>query len=173
MLKTSSISNKMTRSIVNFCLKSVYFTCILVLSVSLIFIMTRQISAKKSAVNEKKVRELKIEATPISVVNFEGIPSQLKNIVKFSGVASPWITLDVMSLVKGVAVKKIVESGGWVKKGDLLAMIDPRDYQNEYASAKSAHDSALKTKKQVTAWAKKQFVTQSQVDEAVKVHGDL
>jgi len=52
-------------------------------------------------------------------------------------------------------------------------MIDPRDYQNEYASAKSAHDSALKTKKRVTALAKKQFVTQFQVDEAVKVHGDL
>jgi membrane fusion protein (multidrug efflux system) len=60
-----------------------------------------------------------------------------------------------------------VIEGHHVKKGDILAVIDKRDYQNAYDSALASYESALSTQKRLKALVTKKFVTQSQLDDTI------
>ncbi len=57
--------------------------------------------------------------------------------------------------------------GRRVNKGDTLAVIDKGDYQNAYDSALASYETAKITEKRLKTLAKKQFVTESQLDDAV------
>jgi len=71
----------------------------------------------------------------------------------------------VMSEVKGKITTKQVEEGARVSKGDVLAVIDTRDYRHNYESARASYETALTNQKRSKALSKKQFITQSQLDD--------
>jgi RND family efflux transporter MFP subunit len=73
----------------------------------------------------------------------------------------------VVSEIKGKIITKKAVEGRQVDKGDVLAVIDKSDYQNAYDSALASYESALATRKRLEALARNNFVTQSQLDDAV------
>jgi membrane fusion protein (multidrug efflux system) len=96
----------------------------------------------------------------------EILPGMVMEKISLPGVAMPWISLTVASEIKGKIVTKKISEGTRVQKGDILAIIDKRDFQNHYNSALASHETALTSEKRFLALSKKKFVTQSQLDDA-------
>jgi RND family efflux transporter MFP subunit len=73
----------------------------------------------------------------------------------------------VVAEVKGKIVSRKIREGDVVEASDVLAVIDESDYRNLYDSALASYESALTMEKRMAALTEKQFVTQSQLDDAV------
>ena len=59
-----------------------------------------------------------------------------------NGTMEPIAVIDVKSKASGVIDKMTVETGTYVKPGDLIVQIDTRDVQNKYDQAKAMLDAA-------------------------------
>jgi RND family efflux transporter MFP subunit len=79
--------------------------------------------------------------------------------------AMPWKSLEVVAEVSGRIMEKNMDDGTVVVEGDVLAVIDRRDYQNAYDSARASYETARMHEQRFKALSKQQFVTQSQLDD--------
>lgn len=131
-----------------------------------IFFLGLRISSEKSEFARRKALQ-KAETKPLTnVVVMRVEPSLIMEKLNFPGIAKPWISLEVVSETRGKIVTKIIREGCHVKKGDILAVIDKRDYQNALDSAQASYETALSTEKRLKALVKNRFATRSQLDDA-------
>jgi RND family efflux transporter MFP subunit len=77
------------------------------------------------------------------------------------------MALKVVAEVSGKIVGKRVSEGQRVKKGDIIARIDDRDYKNALASSQAAYQVALASHKRLEKLYKEKVSTQSQLDDIV------
>jgi len=103
---------------------------------------------------------------PVNVVVLELSPSTIRDSINLPGVVEPWVKLNVMAEVSGKVIKKNVEEGQRVKKGDILAVIDNRDYVNAYNSGKAAYETAQASFNRFSKLYDEQLATKSQLDTA-------
>ena len=125
-----------------------------------------KINAQKADLERQQALGVKETRALVNVVTMEMTPELVMERISLPGVVKPWISMNVVAEVKGKIISKRVEEGTRVKKGDVLAVIDQRDYKNNLASAQAQHDTARVHEKRYKALSKKQFVTQSQLDDA-------
>jgi membrane fusion protein (multidrug efflux system) len=102
-----------------------------------------------------------------NVVTMMLTPRTIRDRINLPGIVDPWIKLDVLSEVSGEVITKAVKEGDTVNKGDIIAIIDSRKYENNYASAKALYESALASRKRLTELHKEELSTTSQLDNAV------
>jgi len=146
--------------------KSIPIITVALVIALVIFPLSKKISAQKADLAQKQSHRMTAAKAPTNVITMKMIPDMVMEKISLPGVANPWISLKVAAEVKGkIDIKKIGE-GTRVQKGDILAVIDKRDYQNNYDAAKASYETALTTKDRFTALSKKQFITQSQLDDA-------
>ncbi len=145
--------------------QAIPFIGVLLVIVLVILPLSKKISAKKTDIEAQRMSQTGSHKALTNVTTLEMIPQVLKEKISLPGVAKPWISLEVVSEVKGKVTQKI-DQGRHVKKGDILAVIDKRDYQNSYDSALASYETALINEKRFTALSGKKFVTQSQLDDA-------
>lgn len=163
----SDASETIKRKLLRLVWKTTPFLVVL-LAISLIILpLNKKISEKKAAFAEQQSKEKATEKALTNVITMELIPAMVMEKLSLPGVAKPWVSLEVVSEVTGKIVNKKVIEGHNVKKGDILAVIDKRDYQNAYDSALASYESALSTQKRLKALVAKKFVTQSQLDDTV------
>jgi len=153
------------KTIQKFILKSIPFVTLLLIIGLIILPLSKKISAKKADLNERQSREKAVAKPLTNVITMELVPDMIMEKLSLPGVAKPWISLEVVSEITGKIVNKKVTEGRHVSKGDVLAVIDKSDYQNSYASTLASYDTALSTQKRLKALVKKNFVTQSQLDD--------
>lgn len=146
---------------------SIPFVVVLLVILLVILPLGKIISAKKTELAEKRSKETAGAKSLTNVVTMELIPSMVMEKLSLPGVAKPWISLEVVSEIRGKIVSKKVTEGRRVNKGDVLAVIDKSDYQNSYDSALASYETAQSTEKRLKALVKKKIVTQSQLDDAV------
>jgi membrane fusion protein (multidrug efflux system) len=149
----------------------ILWKCIPIISVVLMIALVilplgKKISAQKADLAKKQSLQIKEARPATNVITMEMLPDMIEEKISLPGVAKPWISLKLASEVQGKIDTKKTREGARVKKGDILAIIDKRDYQNYYNSALASHETAKTTKKRFAALSKKQFVTQSQLDDA-------
>jgi len=159
--------NKLSTSIKRVLLKFIPFLIVFGAILLVIFVLNTQIKAKKATIAEQQTNGAKGHKTLTNVITMQIKPALIKEKISLPGTAAPWISLNVVAEVMGKVTSKQVKEGQRVNKGDILAIIDKRDYKNAYDGALASYDSALSTKKRLKALVKKNFVTQSQLDDAV------
>ena len=142
-------------------------TLMIVLLVGVIVLLGNQIKTKGHVIKEEQAASLRTERPPTNVITMEMVPSQLQEKINLPGVVKPWIALQVVAEVQGKIVSKKVTEGQRVKKGDILAEIDSRDYRNAYASAQASYNLAASQEKRLKRLFKDNVTTKSQLDEAV------
>ena len=86
-------------------------------------------------ISSKKPSAPKFMTVPIKKGNIE-------DVVEASGPIAPIATTQVGALVSGEILKIYVDYNSIVKKGDLLAVIDPTQIQTDYDQAKASLSSA-------------------------------
>jgi RND family efflux transporter MFP subunit len=91
----------------------------------------------------------------------------IRDRISLPGIVAPWKELKVLAEIRGKVVKKNVKEGKYLKKNDIIAKIDARDFQNAYLSAKSSHKAAVASLKRIKELYKDQLSTRSQLDDAV------
>jgi membrane fusion protein (multidrug efflux system) len=143
------------------------FLIVTTLCLIIIVPMFSVMKAKKEALAQKQANETVVERPLTNVVTLEMIPGLVQEKLSLPGVAKPWVSLDVVAEVHGKIVTKKAWEGRSVQKGDVLAIIDKSDYANAYDSALASYETAVINEKRLTALVKKNFVTKSQLDDAV------
>ena len=157
----------MTRQILRLVWRVIPFLTILVICLSIILTMFFMMETKKQAIARKLADQKVAPRALINVITLKMIPGLLQEKLSLPGIAKPWISLNVVAEVRGKIVSKKAWEGRYVKKGDILAVIDKSDYKNTYHSAMASHETAVANAKRIKALVKKNFVTQSQLDDAV------
>jgi len=84
--------------------------------------------------------------------------------VSASGSVEGSETADVAFLVAGRVSRVLVEEGQYVSKGQLLAEIEPTDYQNAYNTAAAQKEAAAAVSKRADAGLRKQELEQARID---------
>ncbi|MCP4719637.1 MAG: efflux RND transporter periplasmic adaptor subunit [Desulfobacteraceae bacterium] len=154
------------RTFLSFIWKSIPIVTVVLVTALVIFPLSKKISAQKADLAEKQSLQMKVAKAATNVITMKMLPGMVMEKISLPGVAKPWISLRAASEVKGKIVTKKINEGTRVQKGDILAVIDKRDYKNNYDAAMASYETAQTTEKRFTALSKKQFVTQSQLDDA-------
>ncbi len=139
----------------------------LIVLVGIIFIMNSWINSQGEIIKaQKRDTPVGVKA-PTNVVALELVPGPIRQQISLPGVVRPWVELTVVAEVRGKIVAKKVTEGQKVRSGDVLALIDPRDYQNAYNSARAAWRAASSTHERIAALFQDQLATRSQLDDAL------
>lgn len=131
-----------------------------------IFILLWMIDTKKASIEADKAALMKKEQQDVNVVALAVKPCSIKDKINLPAVVEPWVDLTVLTEVSGKVLKVAVEEGDQVKKGDILATIDERDYQIAYNSAKANYDTAKASLNRIDKLYKDKLTTRTQLDNA-------
>jgi len=138
------------------------FLIVLVLIIAIFFQRTQ---IKKERIAAEKSAGLAQEQTAVNVVTLDIAPSPIRDRINLPGVAAPWIQLKVLSEVKGKVLKKSVKEGEHIKKGDIIARLDDRNFKNDFLSIKSSHNAAKASLNRIEKLQKIGSSTQARLDE--------
>ena len=138
---------------------------VVLLLVAVIVVLAGRIQTEGEVIKAKKAGEMRSERTPTNVVAMEMAPRALKDRIRLPGTVKPWISLHLVTEVAGVIVEKPVAEGTPVKKGDVVARIDSRDYRNALVSATAAYELAAATQRRLTKLFSEKVATRSQIDD--------
>jgi len=166
-METETVIETTGRKILRFTWKCIPFIVVLLVIGLVVLPLGKIISAKKADLAEKQSKEKNLSKALTNVITMELIPGMVMEKISLPGIAKPWISLEVVSEIRGKIIKKKVIEGRHINKGDILAVIDKSDYQNSYNSALASHEIALSTQNRLKALVKKKFITQSQLDDAI------
>ncbi len=145
---------------------SLPFTATLVIIALVVLPLMQKIEAKKADLEKQQAMAGQTEQALVNVVTLTMIPGPVQEKISLPGVVKPWIALNVVAEVKGKIISKNIEEGARVKKGDILAVIDKRDYQLNLDSAQASYETAKSNEKRLSALSQKNFATLSQLDDA-------
>lgn len=108
----------------------------------------------KTADRPRSVKVLEIQDTgAVQIVEFPG---------QINAVQKSWKAFEV----SGRVVERLVKEGENIKKGQVLARLDPRDYQYTYDAAKAQHEAAEQVATRVAELHKKRAVSRQELDLA-------
>ena len=147
--------------------KMIPLLALMLIVVLIVLPLGQKISEKKDALAENQSKGNMAEKALTNVVTMAIEPSLIMEKISLPGVVKPWISLQVVSEIRGKIIDKRAMEGRRVKKGDILAVIDDSDYRNAYNAALAAYETAQAMEARLSSLLKNNFATQSQFDEAV------
>lgn len=92
---------------------------------------------------KKEKVELDLPVRPVNYVQVSGDKMQMEK--EFSGTIVPKVITTVSFKVTGTIKERVVDLGDRVNKGDVLAKLDPIDYQLNFNRAKALFENAKST----------------------------
>ncbi|MCK5541160.1 MAG: efflux RND transporter periplasmic adaptor subunit [Desulfobacterales bacterium] len=145
--------------------KIIIISTIFIVLIGIMLLLGFFVSSKAQALKEQETNTSQIKKALTNVITMEIVPSPVQEVINLPGRAKPWKSLTIVAEVQGKIIKKEIIEGTQVKIGDILAVIDKRDYENSYDSAVASFETAMSSKKRLEALKKKKFITQSELDD--------
>lgn len=136
------------------------------LLIGVIGLLFMRIAEKQAVLKAEKTQALKKDRPAINVVTLEIVPSPIHDRIRLPGDVNPWVKLDILAEVRGRIVNKKVAEGRTVRKGEILAVIDSRDYDNILARTRADFNAAQKALKRLKGLHQEKLTTQAQLDVA-------
>ncbi|MDM8537609.1 efflux RND transporter periplasmic adaptor subunit [Desulfobacterales bacterium HSG17] len=100
----------------------------------------------------------------LNVVTLAMEPGVIQDRLNLVGVVQPWLQVSVNSQVSGKVTDKRIEKGQTITKGDVIAVLDARDYRNTVKSLKAEFDAASSSLKRLKKLKAGKLSTQSEYD---------
>jgi len=138
----------------------------LILLIIIILTMSSRINSERDRIAAEKLATLHKKRPPVNVVVLDIIPSSIYDRIDLPAQVEPWVELELLSEVSGRAVKVAAKEGSHVKKGDLIAQLDSRDYENSLASVRAEYELAKLDLERNRSLYKEQLITKAQIDQA-------
>jgi membrane fusion protein (multidrug efflux system) len=99
----------------------------------------KNIQEEKALLEEGLKSAASAEIPPVNVITLELLPRTLRETLNLPGSLEPWTRLPLMTKVGGSIEKVFVQEGDQVKKGQVLARIETKEYQIAVDAAKASH----------------------------------
>jgi RND family efflux transporter MFP subunit len=126
--------------------------------------LERQLAFLEQQIAEKKI-SAEVLIPDVNVVTLELTPGPIRDRMNLPGIVEPWVKYNIISEIRGKVVEKRIEKGVSVKAGDVIALIDPKDYKIALQAAKASYDTALASKNRLERLYKEQLASRSQYDD--------
>lgn len=142
---------------------------VLAMPLSALVAFERERLAGRIAYVERQIAAGKLDLPPevpdVNVVALALAPVVLSDRISLPGVVAPWVRFDVAAEVRGQVLEKRVEKGDRVAEGDIIAVIDARDYEIAVSAARASYDAAVLSRNRVAALHRQQLAPKSQLDD--------
>ena len=116
---------------------------------------------------EAKEAAMKKDIPAIKVITLTLEPHRMEDMISLPGEVEPFEDLWVKAEVTGQVMRIPVKEGQYVKKGQVLAQIDERDYRSRLARIEANYKLAKLDHDRIESLAKRKITAISKLDEAV------
>lgn len=117
-------------------------TVVVIILIILAIIFGSKVKQEKNRIESEKAKALKTEQPAPNVIALNIQTTTIEDSLNLPGVISPWEDLLVNTEVSGQIIEVPVKEGDLVVKGQVLARIDKRDYENRLAQTEAAYNLA-------------------------------
>jgi RND family efflux transporter MFP subunit len=125
-----------------------------------------QINSKSERIKAERLASMKMERPSVNVVVLEVAPRVIRDKIELPGMVEPKVELKILAEVRGKVDRVAVDEGDFVKKGDIIARIDKRDYENALASVSASYELADRNLDRIKELHSKDLVSKSELDRA-------
>jgi membrane fusion protein (multidrug efflux system) len=137
----------------------------LMITVVIIITLFSVISAKKSRIAEAQANALANERPPTNVVLLDVQPTTIRDRINLPGAIEPWTDLELLAKINGEVIEVPVTEGDKVTKGQVVARIDPADYQIALDAAKASYKMAYANLKRFEKLFEKRLIPKSEFEK--------
>ncbi len=136
----------------------------LVLLIILIAVLFGRIRGERERLRAEKLAALHKARPPVNVVVLDVRPMPVRDRLDLPAQVEPWVELRLAAEVPGRIVEVSAEEGDYVEKGDILARIDARDYENELERIRAEYELARKTLARTKSLYSEGLITRQRLD---------
>jgi membrane fusion protein (multidrug efflux system) len=126
--------------------------------------LASRVKEEQNRLLEEKRNAIVLERPPVNVVVQELVPTLLRDRLSLPGMIEPWERLGILAEVRGAVEEVFVEEGDHVNRGDLIARIDTKDYENTLNSIKASYNLATTNLKRLSGLREQEIIAQSELD---------
>lgn len=123
-----------------------------------------KISRQKKRIKEEKLAAYQNNRPPANVVVQNLEPTEITERINLPATIAPWEDLTILAEVSGQIVFLWAKEGDTIKKGDPLAQIDPRDYQNRLKQIQATFHLTQIEFNRISKLTKTNAASQAQLD---------
>jgi len=127
------------------------------------------IKAEKVRMTEEKRQTIATERPPANVVLLEVAPTTMQDRINLPGVIEPWEKLTLLSKVQGTVIETLVQEGDKVTKGQMIARLDPADFQIARDSARAVYELAVADQQRLATLFENDIIPRAQI-EKIEAH---
>ncbi|MCU0599796.1 MAG: efflux RND transporter periplasmic adaptor subunit [Desulfobacterales bacterium] len=124
---------------------------------------------KQIAYIQKQIQEKKIDVEPerpdLNVAALELSPVTIMDRINLPGIVEPWVKYNIIAEVRGEVRQKLIGKGTPIQAGDVIAVLDTRDYAIAIEAAKASYDTSLSSMKRIEKLYSEKLASRSQLDE--------
>jgi membrane fusion protein (multidrug efflux system) len=137
---------------------------LLTFTVVLIISLFSVINSRKARIAEAQAKALANERPATNVVLLEVQPAVIRDRINLPGTIAPWTDLELLAKISGEVIEVPVVEGDRVAKGEVIARIDPADYQIALKAARASYRLAFTNLKRLQTLFKKNLIPQAELD---------
>ena len=135
-----------------------------VLLIIIIVVMFSRIKTEGERIKAEKLASMHNERPPVNVVTLDVAPMTVQDRLDLPAQVEAWVDLKVSAEVSGKVIGVPLKEGTHVRKGDIIAVIDTRDYENELASIQADYELAQKNLTRTKDLFAEQLITKARLD---------
>lgn len=141
--------------------------CIVAMILAVIFAVGAGIKEKQTRLAEAKEAAMKKDIPAVKVITLTLESRRMEDMISLPGEVEPHEELWVRAEVTGQVMQILVKEGQYVKKGQVLAQIDDRDYRSRVARINANYKLAKADHDRIESLAERNITAKSKLDEAV------
>ena len=122
------------------------------------------INAKKTRIAEAQAQALASERPPTNVVLLDVQPTIIRDTINLPGIIEPWTDLELLAKISGEVIQVRVAEGDRVAQGEIIARIDPADYQIALDGAEASYRLASANLKRLEKLYKKGLIPKAELE---------
>ena len=144
-----------------------FVAMLLVFIVAIVFFMrlTQIKSARKKAETEEIAKTAMQKRINVEVIRLK--PTEVVDAITLPGIVEPWERVTIKAEVTGRITEILKDEGDFVRKGEVIAKVDNRDYIAAVKEAKANVDRRESDLDRNKALYKKKIISQSKYDSIV------
>ncbi|MGD8837376.1 MAG: efflux RND transporter periplasmic adaptor subunit [Desulfobacteraceae bacterium] len=123
------------------------------------------IKAEKVRMTQEKQQTLAQQRPPANVVLLEVAPGTMQDRINLPGVIEPWEKLTLLSKVHGTVIETAVQEGDKVTRGEVIARLDPADFQIALDSARAVYELAVADQQRLATLFEQDIIPRAQIEK--------
>jgi len=133
-------------------------------AVVLIVSLFMLINAKKTRLAEAQAEALANMRPATNVVLLDIQPGIIRDRINLPGIIEPWTDLELLAKINGEVIEVGVVEGGQVTQGEVIARIDPADYQIALDAARASYRLAFANLQRLQKLFKKGLIPKAELE---------